>query len=261
MAASARVSGGKEHGHSASMLAFNYKIASSAPRLQSASTEDRNVFAIYVSYYIKVKLTLSAMGGEVTLKLPFILGHVDDSGLQLSEQLQPQQADEATQPEIKQDVNCSDAVTTATIASASHRTVAQSDVIVDDDLLMSSTNKGVDNGNKNLPDTPVATLDDIVVEFAALTASTAAAAAETVATTVSTDDDITTTTLNNVGDVNVITTSTATSVSTASDDEPSSQFRRTSVVNSSNYKPNRAAETEAPPFCNIVTAQVHSSAI
>lgn len=37
------------------------------------------MFAIYVSYYIKVKLALSGMGGEVTLKLPFILGHIDDS--------------------------------------------------------------------------------------------------------------------------------------------------------------------------------------
>lgn len=37
------------------------------------------MFAIYVSYYIKVKLALSGMGGEVSLKLPFILGHVDDS--------------------------------------------------------------------------------------------------------------------------------------------------------------------------------------
>ncbi|XP_026324016.1 beta-arrestin-1-like [Hyposmocoma kahamanoa] len=39
------------------------------------SPEDRNVFAIYVSYYVKVKLTLSAMGGDVSLKLPFILTH------------------------------------------------------------------------------------------------------------------------------------------------------------------------------------------
>ncbi|CAH0747659.1 unnamed protein product [Diatraea saccharalis] len=39
------------------------------------SPEDRNVFAIYVSYYVKVKLTLSAMGGEVSVKLPFILTH------------------------------------------------------------------------------------------------------------------------------------------------------------------------------------------
>ncbi|KAL0896046.1 hypothetical protein ABMA27_012027 [Loxostege sticticalis] len=39
------------------------------------SPEDRNVFAIYVSYYVKVKLTLSAIGGEVSLKLPFTLTH------------------------------------------------------------------------------------------------------------------------------------------------------------------------------------------
>lgn len=49
---------------------------SSPPEVRSA--EDRNVFAIYVSYYVKVKLTLSGMGGEVSLKLPFLLGHVDD---------------------------------------------------------------------------------------------------------------------------------------------------------------------------------------
>ncbi|XP_032515252.2 phosrestin-2-like [Danaus plexippus] len=41
----------------------------------SDSPEDRNVFAIYVSYYVKVKLTLSTMGGEVSAKLPFTLTH------------------------------------------------------------------------------------------------------------------------------------------------------------------------------------------
>lgn len=41
----------------------------------SNSPEDRNVFAIYVSYYVKVKLTLSAMGGELSAKLPFTLTH------------------------------------------------------------------------------------------------------------------------------------------------------------------------------------------
>ncbi|XP_077296145.1 phosrestin-2-like [Arctopsyche grandis] len=41
----------------------------------SNSQEDRNVFAIYVSYYVKVKLSLSAMGGELSLKLPFVLAH------------------------------------------------------------------------------------------------------------------------------------------------------------------------------------------
>lgn len=54
------------------------KIASSAPR-GPQTFEERNVFAIYVSYYIKIKLSLSSMGGEVSLKLPFILGHVDDA--------------------------------------------------------------------------------------------------------------------------------------------------------------------------------------
>ncbi|KAG5869613.1 hypothetical protein JTB14_031792 [Gonioctena quinquepunctata] len=37
--------------------------------------DDRNVFAIYVSYYVKVKLMVSMMGGEVCLKLPFTLMH------------------------------------------------------------------------------------------------------------------------------------------------------------------------------------------
>ncbi|KYM76360.1 Arrestin like protein [Atta colombica] len=37
--------------------------------------DDRNVYTIYVSYYVKVKLFISAMGGEVSLKLPFTLMH------------------------------------------------------------------------------------------------------------------------------------------------------------------------------------------
>lgn len=61
----------------------NYKIASSAPR-GPQTYEERNVFAIYVSYYIKVKLILSGMGGEVSLKLPFILGYVDDDSTNIS---------------------------------------------------------------------------------------------------------------------------------------------------------------------------------
>lgn len=51
---------------------------SNSPELKN--NEDRNVFAIYVSYYVKIKLTLSGMGGEVSLKLPFLLGHVDVDG-------------------------------------------------------------------------------------------------------------------------------------------------------------------------------------
>lgn len=37
--------------------------------------DERNVFAIYVSYYVKVKLIVSVMSGEVSLKLPFTLMH------------------------------------------------------------------------------------------------------------------------------------------------------------------------------------------
>lgn len=42
------------------------------PPIQTAVTTS-NVFAIYVSYFVKVKLTLSGMGGELSLKLPFVL--------------------------------------------------------------------------------------------------------------------------------------------------------------------------------------------
>ncbi|KAL1490953.1 hypothetical protein ABEB36_011621 [Hypothenemus hampei] len=41
----------------------------------TGNPEDRNVFAIYVSYYVKVKLLVSVMGGDVSLKLPFTLMH------------------------------------------------------------------------------------------------------------------------------------------------------------------------------------------
>lgn len=82
-----------------SLAALNSKLASSAPRgssyasfqpqIQSSSSssssmqpsfDEKNVFAIYVSYYVKVKLSLSGMGGEVTLKLPFILGNIESEG-------------------------------------------------------------------------------------------------------------------------------------------------------------------------------------
>ncbi|XP_055911645.1 uncharacterized protein LOC129945760 isoform X2 [Eupeodes corollae] len=48
------------------------------PGIIASNPEDRNVFAIYVSYYVKVKLTLSGIGGELSLKLPFVLVHVED---------------------------------------------------------------------------------------------------------------------------------------------------------------------------------------
>nr|XP_022900027.1 phosrestin-2-like [Onthophagus taurus] len=44
----------------------------------SSNPEDRNVFAIYVSYYVKVKLVVSVMGGDVSIKLPFTLIHTCD---------------------------------------------------------------------------------------------------------------------------------------------------------------------------------------
>ncbi|XP_071529552.1 arrestin homolog isoform X2 [Panulirus ornatus] len=45
-------------------------LASSVTRLEA---QERNVFAIYVSYYVKVKLFTSAIGGEVSVKVPFKL--------------------------------------------------------------------------------------------------------------------------------------------------------------------------------------------
>ncbi|XP_055907564.1 arrestin homolog [Eupeodes corollae] len=54
----------------------NYKLASST--FQDNLMKERNVFAIYVTYYIKIKLTLSALGGDLSLKLPFVLGYVGE---------------------------------------------------------------------------------------------------------------------------------------------------------------------------------------
>ncbi|XP_063244816.1 arrestin homolog [Bacillus rossius redtenbacheri] len=56
---------------------FSKAVASLASTVTCASDspEDRNVFAIYVSYYVKVKLLVGAIGGELALKLPFTLTH------------------------------------------------------------------------------------------------------------------------------------------------------------------------------------------
>lgn len=51
--------------------------------------DEKNVFAIYVSYYVKVKLSLSGMGGEVTLKLPFILGNIESDGIFIDKTIEP----------------------------------------------------------------------------------------------------------------------------------------------------------------------------
>ena len=37
------------------------------------SPEERNVFAIYVSYYVKIKTQVGALGSDVSVKLPFAL--------------------------------------------------------------------------------------------------------------------------------------------------------------------------------------------
>lgn len=62
--------------HDTNLVALNSKLASSAPR-GPQSLDEKNVFAIYVSYYVKVKLSLGSMGGEMSLKLPFILGNIE----------------------------------------------------------------------------------------------------------------------------------------------------------------------------------------
>lgn len=88
-----------------SLAALNSKLASSAPKgsaftcfhpqLQSSSSstptpiDEKNVFAIYVSYYVKVKLSLSGMGGEVTLKLPFILGNIETDPNFIDKSIEP----------------------------------------------------------------------------------------------------------------------------------------------------------------------------
>lgn len=60
--------------------------SSSAAITNSSTNDERNVFAIYVSYYVKVKLTLSGIGGELSLKLPFLLVHIDEEQAHLPEQ-------------------------------------------------------------------------------------------------------------------------------------------------------------------------------
>lgn len=73
-------------------------IASSALRSPNYLFDDKNVFAIYVSYYVKVKLALSGMGGELSLKLPFTLAHFDRSNSDADEeQAEPNSTDNFSQ--------------------------------------------------------------------------------------------------------------------------------------------------------------------
>lgn len=50
-------------------------VLASTVTCPTKNPEDRNVFAIYVSYYVKVKIVISPMGGELSVKLPFTLIH------------------------------------------------------------------------------------------------------------------------------------------------------------------------------------------
>jgi Arrestin (or S-antigen), C-terminal domain len=49
---------------------FTNTLASTT--LKSSPTE-RNFFAIYVTYYVKVRLIINGVGGDVSVKVPFIL--------------------------------------------------------------------------------------------------------------------------------------------------------------------------------------------
>lgn len=40
---------------------------------------EKNILAIYVSYYVKIKVSLNSIGGEISLKLPFVLGEYDET--------------------------------------------------------------------------------------------------------------------------------------------------------------------------------------
>lgn len=55
--------------------AVNKSEGSLSSTVVCVSPEDRNVFAIYVTYYVKVKVLIGAMGGQMSLKLPFTLMH------------------------------------------------------------------------------------------------------------------------------------------------------------------------------------------
>lgn len=55
------------------------------------SPDDRNVFAIYVSYYVKVKLVVGTLGSKLSMKLPFTLmpSQIDSDMEQLQERYSP----------------------------------------------------------------------------------------------------------------------------------------------------------------------------
>ncbi|GAB0088133.1 uncharacterized protein DMENIID0001_025150 [Sergentomyia squamirostris] len=110
----------------------NAKIAPSSP-IELQSHEDRNVFAIYVSYYVKVKLTLSGMGGEVCLKLPFVLGYVDTSGTN--------EADTTPQQTVSKGVDVIEHLCEATNAFCDVDALCKIDKKADDIIVLESEQK------------------------------------------------------------------------------------------------------------------------
>jgi len=60
-------------------IACDGTLKNTTPNLASttllANPEDRDLFGMVISYSVKVKLYLGAMGGEVTAELPFVLMH------------------------------------------------------------------------------------------------------------------------------------------------------------------------------------------
>ena len=53
-------------------LINRFTSALAATTLKSSPSE-RNFFAIYVTYYVKVRLVVSGVGGDVSVKVPFVL--------------------------------------------------------------------------------------------------------------------------------------------------------------------------------------------
>lgn len=54
---------------------YSKSNSSLASTVTCNSLDDRNVFAIYVSYYVKIKLLVGTIGGQLSAKLPFTLMH------------------------------------------------------------------------------------------------------------------------------------------------------------------------------------------
>lgn len=58
-----------------SYMKFGTSLASTVTQSGTNNAEERNVFAIFVSYYVKIKLIVSVTTSEISLKLPFTLMH------------------------------------------------------------------------------------------------------------------------------------------------------------------------------------------